>query len=152
MALVYLGLGTNLGDKEKNITTAVDAIVLKVGDLILLSSFVVTKPWGFESENDFLNAVVLVDTDFSPNELLVVTQEIEIDLGRDKKSNSTYSDRVIDIDILFYDRLIINQPTLKIPHPLITERDFVLIPMTEIAPHFIHPVNNKSISELMKCL
>ena len=152
MALVYLGLGTNLGNKEQNLNNAVKSISMRIGDIVRLSSFIVTKPRGFESENNFLNAVVLVGTNYSPNELLKKTQKIEIDLGRFEKSSSTYSDRVIDIDILFYDQLIINQPTLKIPHPLIIERDFVLIPLSEIAPDFVHPILDKSISELLKSL
>lgn len=152
MALVYLGLGTNLGNKEQNLNNAVKSISMRIGDIVRLSSFIVTKPRGFESKNNFLDAVVLVDTNYSPNELLEKTQEIEIDLGRFEKSSSTYSDRVIDIDILFYDQLIINQLTLKIPHPLIIERDFVLIPLSEIAPDFVHPILDKSISELLKSL
>ena len=152
MAFVYLGLGTNLGNKEQNLKNAVKSITMRIGDVLRLSSFIVTKPRGFESENDFLNAVVLVDTNYSPNQLLEKTEEIEKDMGRFEKSSSTYSDRLMDVDILFYDQLIINQPTLKIPHPLITERDFVLIPLSEIAPDFVHPILGKSISDLLKSL
>lgn len=149
MALVYLGLGTNLGDKERNLNDAVMALTLEVGKVLSQSSFYVSKPWGFDSENDFLNAVVLVETNLSPFDLLSKTQAIEMNMGRITKTTSSYIDRVIDIDILLYDNLIIDQPTLKIPHPLLAERDFVLIPLAEIAPDLEHPVLRIKIVELL---
>ncbi|MFA5046473.1 MAG: 2-amino-4-hydroxy-6-hydroxymethyldihydropteridine diphosphokinase [Paludibacter sp.] len=149
MAFVYLGLGTNLGEKERNLHDAVSALGFEVGNVLRLSAFHGSLPWGFESPNDFLNAVVLIETNLSPSKLLNKTQEIEKNLGRIKKSNVNYTDRIIDIDILFYDNLIIEQPKLKIPHPLIMERDFVLIPLAEIAPDLIHPVLKKKIFELL---
>ncbi|MHB9140391.1 MAG: 2-amino-4-hydroxy-6-hydroxymethyldihydropteridine diphosphokinase [Paludibacter sp.] len=149
MAFVYLGLGTNLGEKERNLHDAVSALGFEVGNVLRLSAFHASLPWGFESPNDFLNAVVLIETNLSPSKLLNKTQEIEKNLGRIKKSNVNYTDRIIDIDILFYDNLIIEQPKLKIPHPLIMERDFVLIPLAEIAPDLIHPVLKKKIFELL---
>jgi len=149
MALVYLGLGTNLGDKERNLNDAVMALTLEVGKVLSQSSFYVSKPWGFDSENDFLNAVVLVETNLSPFDLLSKTQAIEMNMGRITKTTSDYIDRVIDIDILLYDNLIIDQPTLKIPHPLLAERDFVLIPLAEIAPDLEHPVLRIKIVELL---
>ena len=135
MAFVYLGLGTNIGDK--------------VGLLMRQSEFYVSNPWGFDSENKFLNAVVLVETNLSPFDLLAKTQELERNIGRATKSINGYSDRLIDIDILFYDNLIIDQPTLKIPHPHIVERDFVLIPLAEIAPELVHPVVGRKIIDLL---
>ncbi|HEY5589499.1 MAG TPA: 2-amino-4-hydroxy-6-hydroxymethyldihydropteridine diphosphokinase [Paludibacter sp.] len=149
MALVYLGLGTNLGDKERNLNDAVMVLTLEVGKVLSQSSFYVSKPWGFDSENDFLNAVVLVETNLSPFDLLSKTQAIEMNMGRITKTTSSYIDRVIDIDILLYDNLIIDQPTLKIPHPLLAERDFVLIPLAEIAPDLEHPVLRIKIVELL---
>ena len=149
MALVYLGLGTNLGEKERNLNDAIISLSQEVGFVIRSSTFYASKPWGFESDNDFLNAVVLVDTALTPFDVLSKTQEIEKSLGRTAKTINGYSDRLIDIDILLYDNLIIDQPTLKIPHPLIAERDFVIIPLTEIAPDLVHPVFGRKIVELL---
>ena len=132
---VYLSLGTNLGDKETNLRMAVEEIAKRVGEGTSLSAFHASEPWGFESENSFLNAVCCISTDLAPMELLHVTQEIERSLGRLKKSvNGIYSDRIIDIDILLYDDWHIDTPELTIPHPLMWERDFVMIPLREIAP------------------
>jgi len=135
MHQVYLGLGTNLGDKEANLKAAVEEIGKRVGEVTSLSAFHSSEPWGFESENSFLNAVCCVSTFFSPIEVLRLTQDIERSLGRFKKSvNRQYSDRLIDIDILLYDDLRIATPELTIPHPLMWQRDFVMIPLHEIAP------------------
>ena len=142
----YLSLGTNLGDKEHNLVSAITEIGRRIGPVRAQSAFLATEPWGFESENTFLNAAVRVETELSPHALLKVTQQIERDMGRTQKStpnpqlstvNSqlppvTYHDRIIDIDILLYDDLHINTPKLTIPHPLMYERDFVLIPLKEI--------------------
>ncbi|MBQ2858038.1 MAG: 2-amino-4-hydroxy-6-hydroxymethyldihydropteridine diphosphokinase [Bacteroidaceae bacterium] len=136
MHQVYLGLGTNLGDKEANLKAAVEEIGKRVGEVTSLSAFHSSEPWGFESENSFLNAVCCVSTFFSPIEVLRLTQDIERSLGRFKKSvNRQYSDRLIDIDILLYDDLHISTPELIIPHPLMWERDFVMTPLREIAPN-----------------
>ena len=136
MHQVYLGLGTNLGNKEANLKAAVEEIGKRVGEVTSLSAFHSSEPWGFESENSFLNAVCCVSTFFSPIEVLRLTQDIERSLGRFKKSvNRQYSDRLIDIDILLYDDLHISTPELIIPHPLMWERDFVMTPLREIAPN-----------------
>jgi 2-amino-4-hydroxy-6-hydroxymethyldihydropteridine diphosphokinase len=135
MHQVYLGLGTNLGDKEANLKAAIEEIRKRVGEVTSLSAFHASEPWGFKSENLFLNAVCCVSTNLSPIDVLHTTQEIERELGRLKKSiNRIYSDRVIDIDILLYDDLHIDTPELTIPHPLMWQRDFVMIPLREIAP------------------
>jgi len=149
MSLVYLGLGTNLGDKERNLENALTTLSLEVGKILRQSSYYVSKPWGFDSANEFLNVVVLVETNLPPFDLLGKTQEIERKLGRTIKTSEDYTDRLIDIDILLYDNLIIDQPTLKIPHPLMTERDFVLIPLSEISPKLVHPVFGKNIVDLL---
>jgi len=133
MNTVYLSLGSNLGDKKSNLEKAVSLISKEVGKVISVSSFYQSAPCGFESENDFLNAVILIETSLSPFELLAKTQEIEKKMGRKTKTTETYSDRIIDIDILFYDDLIVNTPELKIPHPLWKERDFVKIPLAELS-------------------
>lgn len=133
MHIVYLGLGTNLGDKKANLEMAIEEISKRVGKVVSLSAFYATEPWGFESENSFLNAVCCVETSLLPFELLRVTQKIESDLGRKKKSiGGNYSDRILDIDILLYDELQLETPDLKIPHPLMEKREFVMIPLKEI--------------------
>lgn len=149
MSFVYLGLGTNLGEKNRNLTNAMEIVSSEVGVILSQSGFYNSKPWGFESDNDFLNMVVLVETNLSPLELLVKTQAIERNLGRTAKSGEGYVDRLIDIDILLYDNLIIDQTILKIPHPLIAERDFVLVPLVEIAPDLVHPVSGIKFIDIL---
>jgi len=138
---VYLGLGSNLGDREANISRAIELINEKVGLVIRQSSLIETEPWGFESANKFLNGVILCETTLTPRRLLKTTQSIERALGRKSKSTDSclltpvsYSDRPIDIDILLYDDLTVDEPDLKIPHPLMEERDFVMIPLKQIKP------------------
>ena len=153
MADVFLGLGTNLGDKEANLNVAIEEIRKRVGEITSLSAYYITEPWGFDSQNSFLNAVCKVCTSLSPSEVLSVTQSIERDLGRMKKSiNGQYSDRPIDIDILLYDNLVIDTPELSIPHPLIHKRLFVMEPLTEIAPKLIHPVLHLSMEDILRNL
>lgn len=138
---VYLGLGSNLGDREEHIRKAIALIGESIGLVIRQSSLIETEPWGFESANRFLNSVILVETTLTPRQLLKATQKIERQLGRKKKSTDSciltpvsYSDRSIDIDILLYDDLTVDEPDLKIPHPLMEQRDFVMIPLNEIKP------------------
>ena len=134
--IAYLGIGTNLGDRAGNLQGAVNLINEQAGHVLACSSFIETDPWGFSSDNAFLNAVVEIDTPHSPHELLRITQEIERLMGRTHKSvNGVYSDRIIDIDILLYDNLTVNDVDLTIPHPLIGQRRFVYEPLLEIAPH-----------------
>jgi 2-amino-4-hydroxy-6-hydroxymethyldihydropteridine diphosphokinase len=146
---VYLGLGSNLGEREENIQKAISLIGERVGTVLRESSLIETEPWGFESENKFLNGVILVETELTPRQILNAVKAIEWDMGRrppgkstiyslqskskvKRKSNSRYTDRPIDIDILLYDDLTIDEPDLKIPHPLMHQRDFVMIPLNEI--------------------
>ena len=136
---VYLSLGSNLGDKEQNLLTAIAEIGRRIGPIKAQSAFLATEPWGFESENTFLNAAIRIETNLSPIALLDETQQIERDMGRTQKSSANcqlstvnYQDRIIDIDILLYDDLHIDTPRLTIPHPLMQQRDFVLIPLKEI--------------------
>lgn len=146
MAKVFLSLGTNLGDKQENLKVAVEKINEKIGEVTSLSSFYETAPWGFESDHSFLNAAVCVDTASSPQEVLVLTQQIERELGRTRKSvGGVYSDRLIDIDILLYDDLVMDTPQLKIPHPLMTERSFVMDPLSEIAADVVYPLTGKKL-------
>ena len=136
---VYLGLGTNLGDRQANIEQAIRLIGERVGMVVRQSSLIETEPWGFESPNKFLNAVILCETERTARQVLRLTQKIERDMGRRKKtslnsklSSLNYSDRTIDIDILLYDDITVDEPDLKIPHPLMHERDFVMKPLNEI--------------------
>ena len=150
--MVYLGLGSNLGDKKKNIEKALMLISERVGDVLALSGFYNTHPWGYDSSELYINAVAKVCTDLTPEELLNVTQQIEKDVGRTAKTlNGVYNDRIIDIDILLYDNIIIQTPTLTIPHPLLHQREFVMTPLSEIAPDILHPVFGKTIAKLICC-
>lgn len=131
-----------------NLNSAEQLIQLEIGSILAVSSLYASKPWGFDSENDFLNEAVLIETDLSPLELLKRIKMIEKKMGRDINSDGKYHDRIIDIDILFYDNLIIRLPNLIIPHPMLEKRYFVLIPLSEIAPDFVHPLLKKSINTL----
>jgi 2-amino-4-hydroxy-6-hydroxymethyldihydropteridine diphosphokinase len=149
---VYLGLGSNLGDKEENIRKAINLINEQIGTVVRQSALFYSEPWGFESENQFVNAAICVSTTLTPHEVLKANQHIEHLLGKTEAhaterpsdlhqqtstinhqtSDITYHDRPIDIDILLYDDLHIDEPELKIPHPLMQMRDFVMIPLREI--------------------
>lgn len=130
---VFLSLGSNLGNKEGNIIEAISRIRELIGDVERQSTLLVTQPWGFESENTFVNAAIMVVTDMQPLQLLHATQQIERDMGRTEKSVAgCYRDRIIDIDILTYDDLHIAIDELTLPHPLMHERDFVMKPLREI--------------------
>ena len=133
-------MGSNLGDCRKNLERAIRLIDDRVGEVIRQSSFIETEPWGFESEHRFVNAVVLCETTKTPREVLLLTQQIERDMGRRKVNGAglmvngqrIYTDRIVDIDILLYDDLTIDEPDLKILHLLMHQRDFVMIPLKEI--------------------
>ena len=149
--IIYLGLGTNSGNKEENLTRAIEELSLALGNCIAKSSFIETEPWGFCSDNKFLNCAAAFKTVKSPIELLDTTENIERKLGRTTKSNGgIYHDRIIDIDILLYGNEIINNERLCVPHPLMHKRDFVLIPLCEIAAETLHPTLKKCISLLLK--
>lgn len=133
MHTVYLGLGSNLGNRKENIDEAMRMIGEEVGIVERRSSNIETEPWGFSSSNRFVNAAVRCLTALSPRELLMATQAIERKMGRTGKSkDGQYHDRIIDIDILMYDDITVNEADLKIPHPLMAEREFVLKPLKEI--------------------
>lgn len=136
----YLGLGTNLGtDKAANLRQAVSLLNEQAGRVLACSSFIETEPWGFQSANTFLNAVVAIDTPHSPHALLRITQGIERSMGRTHKTvDAHYTDRIIDIDILLYGHEVIRDADLTIPHPLIMQREFVYLPLFEIAPEAEH--------------
>ena len=147
---IYFGLGTNLGDKEQHLRTAVQKIKERIGKVISLSAFYATAPWGFSSEHTFLNAAACVETLLPPLSVLHLTQEIEREIGRTHKSvGGVYSDRVIDIDLLLYGDQVLDTPELKLPHPLMHERRFVMEPLAEIAPDLVHPILKKKMRELL---
>lgn len=133
MHTVYLSLGSNIGNRKRLVSDAVELLEKRVGKVVKRSSLYETEPWGFSSPNKFINACVCCETSLSPHEVLWATQRIERELGRTGKSvNGDYKDRVIDIDILLYDDLHIDAPDLKIPHPLMHDREFVMKPLREL--------------------
>ncbi len=144
-----MALGSNLGDRRQNIEAAYKLIEERVGRVTSSSAFYFSKPVGFESEHDFMNSACEVRTDLDADSLLEVIQGIEQELGRVHKSDSGgYTDRIIDIDWILAGDRVINTPRLVVPHPRMHERDFVLIPLNEIAPNAIHPLLQKSVREL----
>lgn len=158
MARVVVLTGGNLGDVRLRLEECNSLIGSRVGHIVESSSVQKTKAWGFESEDDFLNQALSIDTELEPEQVMEVTQQIERELGRKGKGESSeqsevgktrvYTSREIDIDILFYDDKIINLPRLKIPHALMHQRDFVLKPLCEFMPEFVHPVLGKSVRQL----
>ena len=137
---VCLGLGSNLGNRTKLLEQAIQLASERVGEVVCQSSFIETEPWGFESANRFLNGVILCQTRLTPRGVLEAIQQIERELGkgqehatrRSQSQSPVYKDRPVDIDILLYDDLTTDEPDLKIPHPLMGERDFVMKPLREI--------------------
>ena len=150
MSRIYLGIGSNLGDKEQNIKTALKLVEERVGKIIIQSSICQTMPWGFHSDNIFFNAAACVETNLTPMQVLSVIKMIEMEMGRTSKSSQgMYADRIIDLDLLFYEDQVINEVMLTVPHPLLQYRMFVLMPMTEIAPDLVHPVLKLPMRELL---
>ena len=147
----YLGLGTNIGNKEENLARAIEKLSLALGKCTAKSKYMETEPWGFESSNNFLNCCAAFETDLTPLQVLDTTERIERELGRTIKStDGNYHDRIIDIDILLYGNETVETPRLTIPHPLMHKREFVLHPLAEIAHDAIHPTTGKSIKTLLK--
>ncbi len=145
--ITYIGIGSNQGDKYSNCALAIENISSSQKNRLLQqSSFYLTKPWGYKEQGDFINAVIEIGTSLSPCNLLSFLQSVESNLG--KKKNGKWGPRAIDLDILFYNNQMLKLPQLTIPHPLLHQRGFVLIPLKEIAPHLIHPVFNQTIPQL----
>ena len=143
---VHLLLGSNLGNRKEILDKAIELIIQKIGIIISQSKDYETKPWGVTDQPDFLNLAITIHTKLKPLEILEQTQAIENQLGRVRKEK--WGARLIDIDLIFYGNEIIDEPNLKVPHPLMQERDFALIPLAEIAPNFVHPVLGETVLEL----
>ncbi|MGA7194973.1 MAG: 2-amino-4-hydroxy-6-hydroxymethyldihydropteridine diphosphokinase [Anaerolineales bacterium] len=147
--IIYLALGTNLGDRSANLRAAIKALSPEI-KVIAESKVYETPPWGYENQPAFLNMAVKCETALEPESLLKRLKQLEVQLGREQSFR--WGPRLIDIDILFYDDLILESESLTIPHPSLHERAFVLVPLAEIAPNFVHPVLKKSIKELSMTL
>ena len=143
--IVYLALGTNLGDRLANLKQAISSLTPQL-DVKAKSQVYETPPWGFEDQPKFLNQVIKAKTYLDPEPLLKHLKRLEVALGR--KESFVNGPRLIDIDILFYDDLVMNKPSLVIPHPRLHERGFVLLPLLDIAPDLVHPVYKKAVREL----
>ena len=146
---VYLALGTNLGERAKNLRGALDAFEPQI-HLLLESGVYETEPWGYADQPAFLNMVVRASTELSPRALLSRLKELEVSLGR--IPNFRNGPRLIDLDILFYDDLCLDEPGLVIPHPRLQERAFVMVPLLDVAANLTHPLLGRSMSQLAKVL
>ena len=149
MKLIYLSLGSNLGDREMHLNEAQKLIRSRIAGLEEVSGTYESGAWGYSSENLYYNCCVSLRTSLPPLRLLDEILEIEHEMGR-QRSGRGYSDRVIDIDLLFYGDRKLDHPRLKVPHPAIGDRRFVLVPMAEIAPAFIHPVQGLTMTEMLR--
>lgn len=147
-SLAYFSLGSNLGDREDNLNKAREFIVQRIGQQVSVSGIYETVPWGYQSRYLFHNFCMCVRTSLEPLVLLEVTLSIERELGRFRRADG-YRDRTIDIDILFYGDLVMQHPSLTIPHPAIEIRRFVLAPLHEIAPELVHPGNGMTVEEML---
>ena len=147
--MIILSIGTNIGNRKANIENAITALNA-IGTVTAVSPIYSSEPWGFESENGFYNIALIIETSLSPLDLLKETQRIEKELGRTAKTTTTYTDRIIDIDIIDYNNQIINTQTLTLPHSLMHKRNFVLYPLTDIAPNWQHPTLKLTALELKK--
>ncbi len=143
---IYLGLGTNLGDRWRNLMRAIEGLRAFVA-VDTVSPVYETEPWGYADQPRFLNAVVTGTTRLAPHDLLAALKRLEHDLGR--RPTFRYGPRIIDIDILFYGNLCIDTPNLSVPHPRLHERAFVLVPLADVAPDLIHPCLGVSVRTLL---
>ncbi len=148
MPTAYIGIGSNLGSREKNCKDAISLLTKDGIAIIKLSSMIETEPWGITDQPKFINMAIETKTGLGPEELLKVLKKTEIAMGR--TPGTRWGPRVIDLDILFYDDLVIRTAELEVPHPGIKDREFVIRPLTEIAPDKIHPVFQKSVKMLFE--
>lgn len=146
MFTAFLGIGSNLGDKQGHIRTGLQKVGERAGRLKKISGIYETEPWGTEGQDNYYNLVVEVETPLLPLQLLQVMRQIELECGRERKER--WGSRTLDIDLLFFEDYRFTMPDLTVPHPRLTERNFVLYPMAEISGNFIHPGNGLTLSEL----
>ncbi len=149
MALAYLLIGGNLGERERVQQEALAALERSCGRLFHRSSLYESAPWGFHHERYFLNRVVSIDTPYTPNELLNQLLNIEGGFGRDREREAGYQGRVLDLDILYYEERIVREKSLTIPHPRIHERRFTLAPLCEVAPELFDPLRQKDVRTML---
>ena len=148
MSVVYLGLGSNLGEREKNCLEAIKLLKENGIAVVRQSSLIETEPWGMTDQPHFINMAAEVETGLPPHQLLALLMSIENKMGRDRTMK--WGPRIIDLDILLYDDLIIDTEELTVPHPFLHERDFVLRPLAEIAPDKVHPLLKKTVRKLLE--
>ena len=146
----YVALGSNLGDKEANLRRALELLIERGVEIVKTSTFISTEPYGVTDQPTFLNGVCEVRTSLEPLALLHTLLEIEQEMGRVRLRH--WGERNIDLDLLLYEDVVMDTPQLKLPHPDMQNRDFVLLPLAEIAPELVHPTLQKTISELVICL
>lgn len=146
MSIAYIALGSNLGDKEKNLRRAIMLLMQQGIDVEKVSSFISTKPYGVTDQPQFLNAVCRVRTTLTPLALLDVLLATELVMGRVRLRH--WGERNIDLDLLLYEDVVMDEPRLRLPHPDMQNRDFVILPLAEIAPELLHPTLKKTIQEL----
>ena len=149
MPIVYIGLGSNEGNRKENLKKAIDHMSNELSPVIKASYIYETEPWGFETDHWFLNQVILMETAERPLIILRKLLHIESIMGRKPTTQKNYTSRIIDLDLLLYDDLIVQTNELIIPHPRMHQRRFVLIPMTEIAPDVVHPIFKKNMEQLL---
>jgi len=150
MNSAILLLGTNVGDKRKNLQNACDSLKKRVDEIQKCSSIYKTEPWGFKDEQWFYNCALILQTHLLPDELIKDVLEIEKIMGRERNHSGVYENRIIDIDILFFNSEIIKTKELELPHPRLHLRKFALLPLAEIAPDFVHPVILKNMKEILE--
>ena len=146
MSVSYIGIGSNLGNRQENCFRAVEILEKRGIKVQKRSSLYETEPWGVKDQPRFINMVVQIETTLEPNDLLRVLKDIEKEIGR--QDSFRWGPRMIDLDILLFNALVLNEENLQIPHPYLHEREFVLRPLSEIAPNVIHPVFHMSIDKL----
>lgn len=147
---VIAGLGSNQGDRFASLGRAMELIREEAGEIIAASSVWETEPWGFDADEQFLNMVVVFETVMQPPQLMQLFRSIEGRMGRKRSGGGKYESRIIDLDILLWEERVISLPGLEVPHPKLTDRRFVLEPLSEVAPDTVHPVTQQTVAEMLQ--